>query len=84
MKLKIFAVYDNGVNAYLRPFYGRSKGEAVRMFIEAANDKENNFHKFAADYILMELGEFDDVSGIFSGVEPRRVMGALEALSPQE
>lgn len=81
MILQIFTVYDKAVQAFLPPFYSRSKGEALRSFSEACNDTKHNFFKYAADYSLMYLGEFDDKGGCFSPVDPVRVISALEVIT---
>lgn len=78
MKLYIYSVYDKAVNAYMQPFYARSAGEAIRSFTELANDPKTNVAKYPSDYTLFALGEFDDNSGAFAGVEPRRLVGAHE------
>lgn len=80
MILQIFSVYDKAVQAFMPPFYARSKGEAIRSFSEACNDEKHNFNKHAADFSLMQLGEFEDKSGIFSTAEPSRVVSALEVM----
>jgi len=78
MKLFVFTVLDNAVGAYLPPFYARSRGEAIRSFTEAANAPDHNFKKNSRDYVLYELGSFDDVSGMFDTGEPDRVLAAAE------
>lgn len=83
MKLLCFSVHDGAVKAFLPPWYARARGEALRQFVEACNDDKSNFKKFAADYTLMYLGEFDDASGTFEGASasgPERVIGALEVI----
>ncbi len=60
MILKMFTVYDAKTEAYLSPFFMRSKGEAMRSFEEAANDVNHAFFKHASDYTLFEIGQFDD------------------------
>lgn len=80
MKLQIFAVLDQAVNAFLPPFHSRAKGEAIRSFSDAVNDKEHQFFRHSTDYILFHLGEFDDGSGMFSTAEPVRVVSARECL----
>lgn len=60
MQLKIYTVYDSKVEAYLQPFYVRSKGEAIRAFTETVNDPQSLVGKHPADYTLFEIGEFDD------------------------
>lgn len=78
MMLQVFTVHDKAVNAYLQPFFCRSRGEAVRSFTEACNDPKNNFNKYSMDYVLVHLGEFDDVAGLFVTSDPLRVIGARE------
>lgn len=66
MKIKIFSIYDSKAEAYLQPFFMMSKGQAMRAFDTAVNTAGDNFCKYAADYTLFELGEFDDTHAIFT------------------
>lgn len=80
MILEVFSVYDKAVNAYMQPFYARSKGEAIRSFTELVNDKSTNPGKYPTDFDLMYLGQYDDNSALFSGSGPVRVLAATEVL----
>lgn len=80
MILKVFALYDKAVNAYLQPFYCRSLGEAIRSFTELSNDKSTNVARHPTDFDLMYLGEYDDSAGIFATASPARIIGATEVL----
>lgn len=80
MQLLVFTVYDKAVGAFLPPFYVRSKGEALRSFTEACNDRSHQFFKHSSDYTLMWCGEFDDQSGLFSVTDPSRVISAFEVV----
>lgn len=82
MRLEMFTVYDKAVQAYLPPFYCRSHGEALRSFTATVNEKDHQFNKYAADYVLFHLGQFDDAGGVFVSQEPVRVLSALEVLVP--
>lgn len=84
MQLFVFSVYDKAVKAYLQPFYARARGEALRSFTQAVNDRQHNFNKHAADYLLVQLGSFDDVVGMFQCGEPERLVSALECLIPDD
>jgi len=84
MKLWVFSALDKAVGAFLPPFYARSKAEAIRSFSDAVSNPESNFSKHLDDFVLYELGEFDDNSGIFSGSEPNRVLSARECISRDE
>lgn len=78
MKLQVYSVYDKAVNAFLQPFYCRSKGEAIRSFTEACSDDKSNFSKYPLDYFLVELGEFDDSTAVFNTHDPVRIVSAHE------
>lgn len=63
MVVKVFSVYDSKAEAFLRPMFLQSKGLALRSFIEAIHDKGHDFSKYAGDFTLFEIGEFDDNKG---------------------
>lgn len=60
MKLKIFTVYDSKVEAFLRPFFMQSKGEAIRAFEDTCQDQKSQLNKHPEDFTLFEIGEYDD------------------------
>lgn len=59
MEVKIFAVYDSKAEAYLTPFFSPTTATAIRAFEAAAQSEDHDFSSFAADYTLMEIGEFE-------------------------
>jgi len=63
MIVKMFSVYDSMANAYLQPFFSPARGLAIRSFSEAVNTSDHQFHKYAGDFTLFEIGEFDDEKG---------------------
>lgn len=65
MKLEIYTIYDAAIDAYGRPTFMRSRGEAMRMFTDVANDKQTNIGQHPSDFGLFYLGDFDDVNGVF-------------------
>ena len=60
MKLNVYTVFDSKVGAYLQPFFMRGDGEAIRAMQETASNVQSNFHKYAADYTLFRIGEYED------------------------
>lgn len=64
MLLKIFTVFDQKAKAYLPPFYMQNEGMAIRALTDSVRDPEHQFGKFAEDYTLYTLGEFDDSTSI--------------------
>lgn len=82
---KVYTVYDSKAEAYLRPFFARSRGEALRMFEDTVNDPNSMFLRHASDFTLFEIGEWDDVDGGFSVYEAKVSLGvALEFVRNQE
>lgn len=70
MILKVFSVYDSAVEAYLRPMFLPTRGLALRGFTEAVNGNDSEMTKYPSQYVLFELGEFDDGSAKFKMHEP--------------
>lgn len=65
MSIKIFSVFDSKAEAFLLPMFMQSRGVAIRSFTAAASDEKHDFSRYAADYTLFELGEFDERSASF-------------------
>lgn len=78
MIMLAFAVHDKAVGAFLPVFFARSKGEAIRSFTTAATQQDHQFAKNAGDYTLYYIGQFDDANGALEGVDPQRIITALE------
>ena len=75
MQLQIFAIYDSKANAFMTPFFSQTTGTAVRDFESAVNSENSTFGKYAADYTLFHLGEFDQSSAGFAMHETPQNMG---------
>lgn len=76
--LKVFAVFDSAVTAFERPFFARHAAEAIRSFEDAVRDPQSPFIKHPLDFTLFQLGDFNDVSGEFSGGPPQRLAAAAD------
>lgn len=81
MILKIFAVRDAAVEAFLQPFFSPSTGAAIRSLQEAVNDPKHEFSKHAKDYSLWELGSFDDAIGAVTGGIPAHYINCVDLLN---
>lgn len=80
--LKLLAVFDSAVSIYEQPFFMRSRGEAVRSWIDVTNDQKTKFWAHPADYTLFEIGEYDDQTGTVHMHEAKVNLGsALEMRS---
>lgn len=70
MIMKVFAVHDAAVQAYLQPFFSPTTGAAIRSLTEACNDPKHEFYKHAKDYSLWLLGDYDDSTGLITAGAP--------------
>lgn len=75
MILKAFSVFDCKAEAYLPPFFTSTTALAMRSFGTAANTADHDFHKYAADYTLFEIGWYDDSNGLLDSKDAHSNLG---------
>ena len=63
---KLYSVYDSVAETWGKPFPMKNKGEAIRGFAQAVNDKQTQLNLHPEDYTLFEIGEWDDDRGIIT------------------
>ena len=64
MKHRVFSIFDQKAVAYLPPFVLPERGMALRTFGDALNEPKHAFGAHPEDYVLFEIGMFDDRSAI--------------------
>lgn len=74
---KVYTVYDQKAEAYKQPFFVRAHGEAIRAMTELVNDPEHQFHKYAEDYTLFYLGDWNEVDGVMEILQTKQNLGNL-------
>lgn len=77
MIINVYSVYDAATHAFLQPMYALSKGAIMRGITQAVNDPGHDFHKYARDYTLFELGTFDDSCAMFNLLPSPKSLGVL-------
>lgn len=60
---KVMCVWDSKVGAFLPPQVFVTVGVAIRSFKFAANNEGSDFYRYASDYTLFEIGEWNDEKG---------------------
>lgn len=70
MIMKAFAIYDTKSLVYGMPFFMQSAGAAVRAFGDLASDVQSTICKHPKDFILYEIGSFDDSKATFVSTNP--------------
>lgn len=82
---KIFCVHDRAAGAYLNPFFMASRGLALRAFSELVEDEKHAFGKHPGDYVLYEIGTWNDQEAdIVLEDEPEHLGSGVEFLSIKE
>lgn len=88
MILKAFTIYDSKAEAFLPPFFCPTAAVALRDFESAINTESHAFHKYAADYTLFELADWDPSTGKFTPHATPLNLGVaitlLQSLAPSE
>lgn len=80
MKMVACAVRDAAVMAFTPPFFVRTKGEAIRSFVQACADDKLPFKANPKDYSVWLLFEWDDSNGAVIPVEQVVLMTAMDAV----
>lgn len=70
--MKLVTVYDTKAQAHLGVHVARTTAEALRQFESSCKSPDSNFYKFPSDFILFELGEFDEVTGKLTPYDDKR------------
>ncbi len=71
----VYSVFDSKVGAFLLPFFSRNRAVALRSFTTACQDESTDFHRYAGDYTLFEIGEWEPEKGIYSPLESKLSLG---------
>lgn len=75
----VFSIYDSAIKAWLPPIYAKNKGDMLRQFSDAVNNKDSILAKHPSDYALYEVGTWDDDKCLFDlQKQPVRLGLALE------
>lgn len=90
---QVFVIHDSKAEAFLQPFFADKEALAIRMFENAISDPASDFHKYAEDYSLFEIGTYNDNTGMITHQDPiRSIINAvslrkatpLQLVQPQE
>ncbi|WNK12661.1 MAG: nonstructural protein [Microvirus sp.] len=83
MRLKAFALLDTKVSAFHTPFFMAHTGHAIRACGELGADLSTTVGRHPADFILYEIGEFDDSRGSLLPHDLPINLGPVLAFIPQ-
>lgn len=79
MKSKIFSVFDSKAKTFGLPFFQPNVELAVRGVTKLVNDQAQLIHEFPDDFILYEIGMYDDETGCITPLEPLKLIAPCKA-----
>lgn len=82
--IKIYAIYDQKLEAYNRPFFLISEGVAIRAFQDEINNIDSELSKHPADYDLYKLGEYDEQTGEITPNKPQLLANGKDLIYREE
>lgn len=80
----MFSVFDSKAKAWLPPFICANSAVAIRSFEAACNEGSHDFHRFASDFVLFEIGEWSEHDGTIVAISPVALGVAIEFLKNKE
>lgn len=66
MKLHLFSIHDQALQAYMPPWTAPARGVAHRMFQDELQNAQGNMSKHPDDYTLYHIGEYDDTNALIT------------------
>ena len=81
MRHRAFCIFDQKAKAYMTPFFMSEVGMATRSFTDMVNKEDHPLASHPEDYVLFEVGQFDDTTGLLSAYDgPELVVTALQVV----
>lgn len=86
MQMFIYSVKDTKADLFGRPFYCLNAAHAIRGFTDQVNDPmdgQNDLFKHTEDFVLYELGVFEDQSGQITVLDTPKSLIAAQSVKKQ-
>lgn len=79
MKSKMFSVRDSKIGTFTQPFFSQTVGAALRSLEAAVYDTNHDFCKWAKDFDLYHIGEYDAETGtVIPLAQPQHIASCLD------
>jgi len=78
MLYKLYSVYDLAGEFYSSPLCYKTRGEALREFVETSQDERSKLAKHPEDFTFHEIGTYDDQTGIVTMYEHLIPLGKIK------
>lgn len=83
MHLIAYSLYDEKAGVFSPPFFVGTEGLALRAVSDLVADNRTTVARHPNDFVLYELGRFDDQTAVFESIKPRPVVKAASMLPTQ-
>lgn len=80
-KLQAYAIYDVKTQLYSHPHFLQTNGNAIRSFAQACEDEKSDLNKYAKDFSLYHIGEYDLETGNLKTDQPKQIATAMEFIT---
>lgn len=76
MTIKVFAIHDGKMKMFQLPFFIHTVGAALRLFEDLCNDPKSTVNRHPEDFVLYEIGTYDDNTAEFISNHPLSMVAA--------
>jgi hypothetical protein len=83
MELKAYAVHDGKGKYFGLPFFMQNAGMATRAFSDLVNDPQSSINRHPEDYVLYEIGKYDDQTAILEPKTPLELIATANQFKTQ-
>lgn len=84
MILHAYSLYDEKAGSFSPPFFMASEGLALRAVSDLLQDRNTTPARHPNDFMLYQVGSFDDFTGAFDPIKPRPIVKASSLLPQQQ
>lgn len=79
MITNVYAIFDNKALMYNVPWCQPTHGAAARMLENLVNDHQTAVGQHPADYVLFQIGTYDDAKALLTPISP--LVHVMDAIS---
>lgn len=79
MLTNAYSIFDNKALIFNVPWFQPTHGAATRILADLANDPTTNIGRHPGDYVLYQIGTYDDAKGIMTPLSP--LVHVMDAIS---
>lgn len=80
MNINVYSIFDTKAKVYQKPFFLMNDDVCIRAVKQAVNDVNTEIHHNPEDFIVFQVGMFDDQTGILEVCAIRSVARCHELM----